>query len=89
MRWKFSSVDGLLYDAAVSDALVIWGQVEGPEFDRRLKDFHPKARAAVHRALVEPSMSGDDGQIRPVLREIITCTLRRRATDSPARRPAD
>ena len=69
--WKFKTVEALLLDADVDQALSIWGQVRGREFAGMLSDFPPAAQVAVQKALVEPLASGDEDRIRVMLLEII------------------
>lgn len=73
--WKFKTVEDLLLDADVDQALSIWGQVRAREFGEMLSDFPEAARAAVQKALVEPLASGDEDRIRVILLEIINQRL--------------
>jgi hypothetical protein len=71
VRLNFDSVDALLADGAVNAALVEWGRIRGPRFANQIKDFNPKARDVVKRVLIDPLTSGDEDQVRGVLRKII------------------
>lgn len=71
MRWKFATADDFLYDGDVNLALVRWGAIRGKAFAGSLTDFHPKAQAVVKRVLIEPLISGDEDEIRGVLKTIV------------------
>jgi hypothetical protein len=75
VRWRYATVEDFLDDAQMGAALVRWGMIRGKAFAAGLKDFNPKARGVVSRVLVDPLRSGDEDQVRGVLRTIIDYRL--------------
>ena len=71
LQWKYPTVEDFLDDADIDDALVVWGKIRGADFAGSLSGFHPTAQAAVKMSLIDPLMSGDEDQIRAVLRKIL------------------
>jgi hypothetical protein len=71
LAWRYAGVDSFLADARMNEALVEWGRVRGHSFAAGLEDFNPKAQEVVKRVLIAPLTSGDEDQVRQVLREIV------------------
>jgi hypothetical protein len=75
--WMQKSVGDLLADPAMRRALVNWGAIEAPEFEKKLNEMRSrgelpqKARDAIQRALIDPLKSGDPDRIHQVILAII------------------
>ena len=74
LPWMQNSVDDLMSNSRIKDALVVFGRGEAKVFSETLKqmdDLRPAHRAVIEKALIAPLDSGDPERIGRLFKSII------------------
>jgi hypothetical protein len=74
LPWMQKSVDDLLNDSRIGEALKVFGQAEADEFETRLeemKDLEPEHRAVIQKVLIAPLASKNERLIRELFKSIL------------------